>query len=300
MISMSHTKNSLVSRRALGALALVLWTTCSVGAEPQSFSPGWIQLLQNLGICAPQEECKPTPRTTSLIKDEAGKTEQWEPVPLKVLPAANLGGPPQDAIVLFDGRSLDEWVGMDGRSPARWVIRGGALVVDKAFGSIRTRRLFDNYQLHIEWRIPKDITGAGQSRGNSGVFLASTGPGDTGFEIQILDSWNNSTYVNGQAASVYKQMPPLVNASRSPGEWQSYDIAWAAPTFASDGALKTSAYVTVFHNGILVQDHTRLTGETTYIGKPIYHSYDRAPLMLQSHPDPSAPISFRNIWVRPL
>ena len=278
----------------------MLWTTCSVGAEPQAFSPDWIQLLQSLGICAPQGECKPTPKTVSLIEAEARKTEQWRPAPLEVLRAANVGGPPQDAIVLFDGRSLDEWVGMDGQSPARWVIRGGTLIVDKSFGSIRTRRLFKNYQLHIEWRIPKGITGEGQSRGNSGVFLASTGPGDTGFEIQILDSWNNPTYVNGQTASVYKQSPPLVNASQPPGEWQSYDIVWTAPTFGSDGSLKTSAYVTVFHNGILVQNHTALTGETTYLGKPTYHSYDEAPLMLQSHPDPSAPIGFRNIWVRPL
>jgi hypothetical protein len=130
--------------------------------------------------------------------------------------------------------------------------------------------------------------------------VASTGPGDDGYEIQILDSWENKTYVNGQAASIYKQAPPLVNAMRPPGEWQTYDVVWSAPVFGSDGTLKTPAYVTVFHNGLLVQNHFQLTGETRYIGQPSYQPYDRAAIKLQAHGDPSAPISFRNIWVREL
>ena len=227
-------------------------------------------------------------------------TEQWEPVPRKVLPGATVGEAPSDAIVLFDGRNLDEWVMSSDRSPARWRVEKGALVVDKAFGNIETKRLFKNYQLHLEWRIPADVTGEGQGRGNSGLFLASTGPNDQGYEVQILDSWENKTYVNGQAASIYKQNPPMVNASRKPGEWQSYDVVWTAPVFHSDGTLDIQAFVTVFHNGVLVQNHFGLSGETLYIGKPSYRKYDRAAIKLQSHHDPSGPISFRNIWVREL
>jgi alpha-3'-ketoglucosidase len=227
-------------------------------------------------------------------------TEQWEPIPPKVSPGASDGAAPSDAIVLFDGRNLDQWVMTNDRSPARWRVENGTLVVDKAYGNIETKRLFKNYQLHLEYRIPADITGEGQARGNSGLFLASTGPNDQGYEIQILDSFDNATYVNGQAASVYKQNPPLVNASRKPGEWQSYDVIWAAPVFHADGTLETPAAVTVLHNGVLVQNHFRLLGETVYVGKPAYRKHDRAAIELQSHHDPSAPISFRNIWVREL
>jgi alpha-3'-ketoglucosidase len=226
-------------------------------------------------------------------------TEQWEPVP-PVVTAGASGAPPSDAIVLFDGRNLDAWVGTDDHAPARWRVGNGVLTVEKKAGNIETKQTFRNYQLHLEWRIPKGITGEGQLRGNSGVFLASTAGGDGGYEVQILDSWKNSTYVNGQAASIYKQSPPLVNAMRPPGEWQTYDVVWTAPSFAPDGTVKSPAYVTVFHNGVLVQNHFRLTGETRYIGEPTYRPYNRAPIKLQAHGDPSAPISFRNIWVREL
>jgi hypothetical protein len=227
-------------------------------------------------------------------------TEQWEPVPPVVTPGATAGAPPSDAIILFDGRNLDQWVQTNDHSPARWSVGQGVMTVLKAAGNIETKQLFRNYQLHLEWRIPTGITGEGQLRGNSGLFLASTGPGDAGYEIQILDSWKNPTYVNGQAASVYKQSPPLVNAMRKPGEWQTYDVVWTAPTFESDGTLKSPAYVTVLHNGLLVQNHFQLAGETVYIGKPAYRPYQRAAIKLQAHGDPSAPISFRNIWVRDL
>jgi Domain of Unknown Function (DUF1080) len=227
-------------------------------------------------------------------------TEQWEPVPPVVSPGTAAGSPPSDAIILFDGRNLDQWVATKDHSPARWKVGNGILTVDKALGNIETKQLFRNYQLHLEWRIPKDITGEGQLRGNSGLFLASTGPGDTGYEVQILDSWKNQTYVNGQAASIYKQAPPLVNAMRAPGEWQTYDVVWTAPIFEADGSLRSPAYVTVFHNGVLVQNHVTLSGETVYIGKPAYRPYQRAAIKLQAHGDPSAPISFRNIWVREL
>jgi len=154
--------------------------------------------------------------------------------------------------------------------------------------------------LHLEWRVPETITGRGQERGNSGVFLASTDRPGGGYELQILDSYHNETYVNGQAGSIYKQYVPLANAMRKPGEWQVYDVVWTAPTFNPDGSLKTPAYVTALHNGVLVQNHVELKGETRYIGQPVYMPHGAAPIKLQAHGDPSPPISFRNIWVREL
>ena len=165
------------------------------------------------------------------------------------------GAAPSDAIVLFDGKSLDEWVSTRDKSPAAWTVADGVLTVNKKAGNIETKRRFRNYQLHLEWQIPADIGGEGQSRGNSGLFLASTGGGDAGYELQILDSFNNKTYANGQAGSIYKQAIPLANAMRKPGEWQVYDLVWTAPTFNADGTVKTPASVTVFHNGVLIQNN---------------------------------------------
>jgi hypothetical protein len=238
-----------------------------------------------------QETAKPRPEDT----------EVWTPVPKIVTPGATCAAPPSDAIVLFDGKNQDEWVSAQDHTPAQWVVHDGILTVSKAgVGNIETRRKFKDYQLHIEWRVPENITGSGQARGNSGVFLASTGPGDDGYELQVLDSYNNTTYVNGQAASIYKQNAPLVNPNRKPGEWQTYDVVWTAPRFNEDGSLKAPAYVTAFFNGVLVQDHFELKGQTLYIGKPFYKAYDRAPIKLQAHGDKSEPLSFRNIWVREL
>ena len=227
-------------------------------------------------------------------------TEVWTPVPRVVTPGRTNDAPPSDAIVLFDGHDLDQWVSVNDRGPARWTVSDGVTIVDKTKGNIETKRSFTNYQLHIEWRIPEGITGSGQARGNSGIFLASTGPADAGYEIQVLDSYDNKTYVNGQAAAIYKQYAPLVNAMRKPGEWNAYDIIWTAPTFRDDGSVATPASVTAFHNGVLVQNHVVLKGETLYIGAPSYKKHGPAPIKLQAHGDPSAPISFRNIWVREL
>ncbi|MEP6999879.1 MAG: DUF1080 domain-containing protein [bacterium] len=227
-------------------------------------------------------------------------TEAWSPVPRVVTAGATDRDAPSDAIRLFDGRNLDEWVNTKDKSAAGWTVADGIFTVNKPVGNIETKRRFKNYQLHIEWRIPSNITGTDQGRGNSGVFLASTGAGDGGYELQILDSYMNTTYVNGQAGSIYKQAIPLVNASRKPGEWQSYDVIWTAPTFGADGAVKTPAYVTVLHNGVLVQGNFALKGETLYIGAPTYAPYESAPIKLQAHGDKSEPISFRNIWVREL
>lgn len=230
-------------------------------------------------------------------------TEQWTPKP----PVVDAGPgpvqpapPPSDAIVLFDGRDLSEWVSVRDGAPARWAVADGVLTVVKPAGNIQTRRAFRNFQLHLEWRTPADITGEGQARGNSGLFLASTGGGDGGYELQILDSWRNETYVNGQAGAIYKQHPPLANPSRPPGQWQTFDVVWTAPVFGPDGALKSPARVTALMNGVLVQNDAVLAGETVFIGKPKYRAHGPAPIKLQAHGDPSPPISFRNIWVREL
>jgi hypothetical protein len=226
-------------------------------------------------------------------------TEVWSPEPKVVTPGDN-GSAPSDAIVLFDGKSLNEWVSTKDHSPANWNVHDGIVTVNKSAGNIETSRHFHSYQLHMEWQEPENISGEGQGRGNSGLFLASTGPGDAGYELQILDSYNNKTYVNGQAASIYKQSIPLANAMRKPGAWQVYDVVWTAPTFNEDGTVKTPAYVTAFHNGVLVENHFALKGETSYIGTPAYKKFDGAPIKLQAHGDSSLPISFRNIWIREL
>ena len=230
-------------------------------------------------------------------------TEVYTPVPPVVTPAPDAGlmkSAPADAIVLFGANDLSGWTSVNDGGPARWTVADGVVTVVKPTGNIETTRRFTNYQLHLEWRVPPNITGSGQLRGNSGVFLASTGKGDAGYELQIMDSYQNPTYVNGQAASIYKQYPPLANASRRPGEWQAYDVVWTAPTFNADSSLKSPAYVTVFHNGVLVQNHVALKGQTLYVGAPKYTPHGAAPIKLQAHGDPSPPLSFRNMWVREL
>lgn len=235
-----------------------------------------------------------------------GMTEYWEPVPKVVDPGPYRGKAPapSDAIVLFDGKDLSQWKGRKG-GPAKWKVHDGVVTVEKGTGDISTVRKFGDYQLHIEWRIPEDIEGKSQARGNSGVMLQDLSE-DLGipaywYEVQVLDSYNNATYVNGQAGSVYKQNPPLVNAMRKPGEWNVYDITYIAPRFKEDGTLFTPARVTVFHNGVLVQDNFEIRGHTAYIGLPKYLApHGKAPITLQDHGDPSKAISFQNIWVREL
>jgi alpha-3'-ketoglucosidase len=244
--------------------------------------------------------CAAAPATAQNAKPRPEDTEVWKPVPAVVTPGRTDLAAPSDAIVLFGGHDESAWVSADDHTPAQWDVHDGVLTVSKKTGNIETRRAFTNYQLHVEWRVPQGITGTGQARGNSGLFMASTGAGDDGYELQILDSYDNATYVNGQAAAVYKQYPPLVNAMRPPGQWNVYDVVWTAPTFNTDGSLKTPAYVTAFQNGVLVQNHVALLGPTLYIGKPSYKAHGPEPIKLQAHGDPSAPISFRNIWVRVL
>ncbi|PAX07745.1 3-keto-disaccharide hydrolase [Sphingomonas lenta] len=214
-------------------------------------------------------------------------TERWSPVPPAV--EAPEGRPPSDAVVLFDGRSLAGWVGADG-GPAKWTVQNGAMRVTPKTGDIASRERFGDVQLHVEWRTPTSDK-EGQARSNSGVFLMGL------YEVQVLDSYRAKTYVNGQAASLYKQHAPLVNASRPPGSWQSYDIVFRAPRFDGDRLVRP-ARVTVFHNGVLVQHDAELAGPTVYIGKPEYKPHAAAlPITLQDHGDL---IEYRNIWARRL
>ena len=219
-------------------------------------------------------------------------TENWTPQPKKVTPGAqNTCAAPSDAILLFDGTNLDEWR-KDNGEPAGWKVADGIMTVDKSTGDIVTRREFGSYQLHIEWRVPEGITGESQARGNSGVFMQDK------YEVQILDCYDNDTYVQGAAAGIYKQTAPLVNAMRKPGEWNVYDIIYTAPVFKADGTYLYRPYITIIHNGVVVQNHTEIYGTTEYIGLPRTVKHGNGPIRLQSHGDPSAPISFRNIWIR--
>lgn len=235
-------------------------------------------------------------------KMKPADTESYAPVTAISASAATQTGPPSDAIVLFDGKDLNKWVSTQDRSKAAgWVVANGLMTVNKKARNIETKESFMNYQLHLEWQVPANISGKGQSRGNSGLFLASTGDGDLGYELQILDSYKNETYTNGMAGSIYKQFAPLVNPSRKPGEWQSYDVIWIAPVFNPDKTLKSPARVTVLFNGILVQNNTVLQGPTQYIGTAGYReAHEASPIKLQAHGDPSEPINFRNIWLRKL
>lgn len=223
-----------------------------------------------------------------------GMSEYWTPQP-KVITPGNIqtNSAPSDAIVLFDGKDLSAWESVKG-GPAEWIVNDGVFTVNKKKGDIKTKQDFEDFQLHIEWCIPEDITGKSQGRGNSGVFLQGL------YEIQILDCYNNETYVNGQTGSVYKQTPPLANAMRQPGEWNVYDIIYSAPVFKEDGTYRVPPRVTVIQNGVVLQNNTTILGTTEYIGFPQVNAHGAGPIILQSHGDPSEPISFRNVWIRPM
>lgn len=228
--------------------------------------------------------------TMQAQRPEHEVTDVWEPVPPVVTPGAGTA-PPSDAIVLFDGNNLNNWVDSSGNTP-QWDVKDGVITVKPGTGDIRTKQGFGDVQLHIEWRTPDVIKGEGQGRGNSGVFLMDR------YEVQVLDSYENPTYPNGQAASIYKQHIPMVNACRPPGEWQTYDIIFMAPRFNEEGRATHPARITVIHNGVLVQNNVELWGDTRFIGLPRYieHSMNE-PLRLQDHGDL---VSFRNIWIREL
>ena len=219
------------------------------------------------------------------------ETEVWEPVPEIVRPGATPAHAPADAIVLFDGTSAGKWESVKG-GEAKWTVANGALTVAPGTGDIRTKEHFGDVQLHVEWRTPiLPPEKQGQDRGNSGIFLQEL------YEVQVLDSLENRTYSNGQAGSIYKQHIPLVNAAKPAGEWQTYDIVFIAPRFNQDGALASPAKITVFLNGVLIQNNVELKGGTTYRGEPTYSAHGDAGIRLQDH---DHLVSFRNIWVRKL
>ena len=228
-------------------------------------------------------------------------TEVWDP-PVKVT-SGEKNAPPSDAIILFDGKDLNEWtktlggdkdveesIKSEGGTP-EWLIENGAMTVKPKTGYIKTKQKFGDIQLHIEWRSPSVVKGEGQGRGNSGIFLMDR------YELQILDSYESQTYSNGQAGSIYKQSIPLVNACKGPGEWQTYDVIFMAPVFTEKGNLKSAARITVIHNGVLIQNNYELIGPTQYDKIPRYTAHGKGSIQLQDHGDL---VSYRNIWVREL
>lgn len=230
-------------------------------------------------------------RTDFPMKPEM--TEIWDPEVRVVTPGETVADAPADAIVLFNGNNLaEEWVNEAGTEP-KWTVADGAVTVTRGTGTIKTKRTFNDFQLHIEWRSPAQVVGESQGRGNSGIFLQGL------YELQVLDNYNNRTYRNGQAGSLYKQHAPLVNVSKGPGVWQVYDVIYTAPRFNANGTYFTPPTVTVLHNGVLVQNHVALRGPTEYIGIPEYFvkPHGAGPIILQDHGNP---VSFRNIWIREL
>ena len=201
------------------------------------------------------------------------------------------GRPPSDAVVLFDGKDLSQWVSAKG-GPAEWKVENGYFEIVPKTGDIQTKQAFGDCQLRVEWAAPKPPHGEDQDRGNSGVYLMGL------YEVQVLDSYQSKTYADGQAAAFYGQYPPLVNACRAPGEWQTYDIVWHGLRFNASGKLLRPGTVTVLHNGVLVQDHVTLTGPTAHKQRPPYTAHpEKLPLRLQDH---NHPVRYRNIWVRAL
>ncbi len=231
-------------------------------------------------------------------KDNGGitpeKLESWVPVPI-ITPGNTNADAPSDAIVLFNGKDLSAFQKKDG-SPAKWQLDPEGTVTDvKGAGDLITKQAFGNCQLHVEFRTPAVVKNSGQSRGNSGVYFMGK------YEVQVLDSYDNVTYSNGQAAAVYKQDAPLVNASRKPGEWQTYDIIFTAPIFKDNGDVEAPGRVTVIHNGVLVQNNVSILGPTDWAQVPVYKKHDpKLPLLFQDHGDNGNPISYRNIWIREL
>lgn len=242
-------------------------------------------LLSPLTLTATYAQSSDTERLTR--EQQAAKTEVWEPVPPVVSFSEN--NVPSDATVLI-GDNLGAWESVKG-GDAKWSLENGELTVNPGTGDIKTKASFCDIQLHVEWKAPMPEDGMeGQQRNNSGIFLQQR------YEVQVLDSYNNKTYPNGQAASVYKQTIPLVNAMKAPNNWQTYDIIYRAPRFEGE-ALSTPGYVTVIHNGVVVQNHTEIQGTTEWIGAPKYNAHGCAPLQLQDHGNL---VSFRNLWVREL
>lgn len=235
-----------------------------------------------------------TPPEVSPMPMKPEMTEIWEPEVKIITPAKILGNAPSDAIILFDGKNLDQWVSQkDVDKPAGWkIVDKDYMEVVPGSGAIQTKMTFGDCQLHLEWSAPDVVLDGGQARGNSGVFFQNR------YELQILDSYNNRTYSNGQAGSIYKDHPPLVNAVKTPLEWNAYDVVYTAPRFKADGRIDAPARITVFLNGVLVQNNETINGLTLYVGLHNYpSSHGDDVISLQDHDSKN---QFRNIWIRKL
>ncbi len=247
-----------------------------------------MQLQRSVIICAAI-----IANTNLFAQKDPATTEIWKPEVKVVTPGKTNTDAPTDAVILFNGTTASGWQHANG-DDAKWTVADNALTVKPQTGGIQTKQKFGDCQLHIEWRIDKNVKGEGQDRGNSGIFLMGR------YEVQVLDNYNNinKTYVNGQAGSLYKQSPPLVNVCKAPGEWQTYDIVFTAPRFSDNGSVISPARITVIQNGVLVQNNTTLWGNTVYIGSPTYEKHAaKESIMLQDHGHLT---SFRNIWIREL
>ncbi len=258
--------------------------------------PGIIMSLSTIGAVgvlslAVSAQAPNASRAAELQKWGVHDTTRPMPPVVDPGPAGPPAAVPADAVVLFDGKDLSGWTTAKG-APVKWLVKDGYMEAVKGAGSIQTVRGFGDCQLHVEWATPAPAVGSGQDRGNSGVFLMNT------YEVQVLDSYQSNTYADGMAAALYGHYPPLVNVSRRPGEWQTYDIVFRAPRFDQNGAVTSPARFTVFHNGVLVHDAQELTGPTVHKARPPYKAHaDRLPIGLQDH---SHPVRFRNIWIREL
>lgn len=259
----------------------------------RSFFAAGAILTAVLSLCAGNVYAQDAGTTPQPPKMTPQMTEFYEPAVPVVKPASEKKpfAAPSDAIVLLgEGNDLSEWKHRNG-DPVKWEVKKGVMTVTPSTGQIETVRQFGDCQLHIEWRSPSKVEGSGQGRGNSGIFLQGL------YEVQVLDSYDNETYVNGMAASIYKQSAPLVNPIRKPGEWNTYDIIYTAPVFKDNGAMHTPGRITVIFNGVIVQNNTQISGTTEYIGFPQVKPHGRGPIILQDHGNP---VSFRNIWIREL
>jgi len=282
-------------KNILSLLLLSLWIINLQGQEPEKTEATEVtevteatEVTEVTEATEVTEVTEVTEAAEEIEKPEA--TEDWSRKPEIITPGKGTL-PPSDAIVLYaNAADAVKWETAKG-DPIKWDAHDILTVVRKSSG-IQTIQAFGDVQLHVEWRSPLEVVGDGQGRGNSGVYLMGK------YELQILDSYENETYYNGQAGSIYKQHIPLVNACRPPGTWQSYDIIFTAPRFRDDGSLESPAYITVLQNGVLIQNHVELKGPTEYIGKPKYKAHpDKLPISLQNHGNP---VSYRNIWIREL
>ena len=254
----------------------------------------YIFLLLSNAVAFAQHTVINTPPAVSPMPMKPEMTEIWEPEVVVVTPGKKMGDAPSDAIILFDGKNMDQWVSQkDTNKPAPWkIVNNDYMEVVNETGGIQTKMAFGDCQLHIEWSAPDVVVDGGQWRGNSGVFFQNR------YELQVLDSYNNRTYSNGQAGSIYKDHPPLVNAMKTPLEWNTYDVVYTAPRFKANGLIDAPARITVFHNGVLVQNNSTINGLTLYAGLHNYPSaHGEDVIALQEH---GCKTQFRNIWIRKL